>query len=167
MRGRQTQDELPGLRGRDPGLPGDRRRRGGRPGRLAELPAPPAPRRWHRAAGTAPSRAPAGAAVRPERTGRASLAASEPTCNHHYMTTEEQQGGSAAEKLRGWFGGRMPADWFTAAPEIKVDREEITVIGALESPPVADGASAAEQAAAASLLLCSYSAPTRHRRYRT
>jgi hypothetical protein len=70
-------------------------------------------------------------------------------CNHHYMTTDEQQGGSAAEKLRGWFGGRMPADWFTAAPEIKVDREEITVIGALESPPAAAGASAAEQAAAA------------------
>jgi hypothetical protein len=65
------------------------------------------------------------------------------------MTTEEQQGGSAAEKLRGWFSGRMPADWFTESPDIKVDREEITVIGALESPQVADGASDAEQAAAA------------------
>ncbi|HMH90739.1 MAG TPA: hypothetical protein VK586_06590 [Streptosporangiaceae bacterium] len=65
------------------------------------------------------------------------------------MTTDEQQGGSAAEKLRGWFGGRMPADWFTEPPEIKLDREEITVIGALESPQVAEGASDAEQAAAA------------------
>ena len=65
------------------------------------------------------------------------------------MTTEEQQGGSVGEKLRGWFGGRMPADWFTGSPEIKVDREEITVIGALECPPVAEGASDAEQAAAA------------------
>jgi hypothetical protein len=65
------------------------------------------------------------------------------------MTTDEQQGGSAAEKLRGWFSGRMPADWFTESPDIKVDREEITVIGALESPQVADGASDAEQAAAA------------------
>jgi len=65
------------------------------------------------------------------------------------MTTEEQQGGSAAEKLRGWFSGRMPADWFTEAPEIKIDREEITVVGGLADPPIADEASPAERAAAA------------------
>jgi hypothetical protein len=66
------------------------------------------------------------------------------------MTTDEQAGPpSAAEKLRGWFGGRMPGDWFTAPPEIKVDREEITVIGALAGPATAEGASDAEQAAAA------------------
>jgi hypothetical protein len=65
------------------------------------------------------------------------------------MTTDEQPTGSAAEKLRGWFGGRMPGDWFTAPPEIKVDREEITVVGGLAQPPLADGASAAEKAAAA------------------
>ena len=65
------------------------------------------------------------------------------------MTTEEHAAGSAAEKLRGWFGGRMPADWFTAPPEITVDREEITVIGGLADPPVTDEASPAERAAAA------------------
>jgi hypothetical protein len=65
------------------------------------------------------------------------------------MTTDEQPTVSAAEKLRGWFGGRMPGDWFTAPPEIKVDREEITVVGGLVDPPLADGASAAEKAAAA------------------
>jgi hypothetical protein len=65
------------------------------------------------------------------------------------MTTEERTAGSAADKLRGWFGGRMPADWFTAPPEIKVDREEITVVGGLADPPLAEGASAAERAAAA------------------
>jgi hypothetical protein len=64
------------------------------------------------------------------------------------MTTEERPA-SAADKLRGWFGGRMPADWFTAPPQIKVDREEITVMGDLAEPPLADGASAAERAAAA------------------
>jgi hypothetical protein len=65
------------------------------------------------------------------------------------MTTEERAAGSLAEKLRGWFSGRMPAEWFTAPPEIKVDREEITVVGALADPGVAGDASAAEKAAAA------------------
>jgi hypothetical protein len=65
------------------------------------------------------------------------------------MTTEERPAGSAAEKLRGWFSGRMPADWFTEAPEIKIDREEITVVGGLADPPIAAEASPAEQAAAA------------------
>ncbi|HWC82589.1 MAG TPA: hypothetical protein VG756_21775 [Pseudonocardiaceae bacterium] len=30
-----------------------------------------------------------------------------------------------------WFSGRLPDEWFTGAPEIIVDREEITVIGEL------------------------------------
>jgi hypothetical protein len=65
------------------------------------------------------------------------------------MTTEEQPITSVAEKLRGWFAGRVPADWFAAPPEIKVDREEITVVGGLDAPPLADDASPAERAAAA------------------
>ncbi|MGH3398973.1 MAG: hypothetical protein ACRDPO_30240 [Streptosporangiaceae bacterium] len=65
------------------------------------------------------------------------------------MTTDERATGSAADKLRGWFTGRMPADWFVAPPEIKVDREEITVVGPLADPPLAAEASAAELAAAA------------------
>jgi hypothetical protein len=65
------------------------------------------------------------------------------------MTTDERAAGSAAEKLRGWFSGRMPADWFAAPPEIKVDREEITVVGALADPVLPPGASPAELAAAA------------------
>jgi hypothetical protein len=76
------------------------------------------------------------------------------------MTTsssaESDQGGTAAsaasaaeEKLRGWFAGRLPAEWFTQAPEVKVDREEITIVGVLAAPETADGASEAETAAAA------------------
>jgi hypothetical protein len=76
------------------------------------------------------------------------------------MTTsssaESEQGGTAAsaasaaeEKLRGWFAGRLPAEWFTQAPEVKVDREEITIVGVLAAPETADGASEAETAAAA------------------
>jgi len=43
----------------------------------------------------------------------------------------------------------MPGDWFTAAPEVRIDREEITVTGILADPETADGASDAERAAAA------------------
>ena len=42
----------------------------------------------------------------------------------------------------------MPAEWFDAAPEITLDREEITVIGVLTAPDTAEGASDAERAAA-------------------
>jgi hypothetical protein len=53
-----------------------------------------------------------------------------------------------AESVRGWFAGRLPATWFTSVPDIQVDREEITIIGALADPALA-GASDAERAAAA------------------
>jgi hypothetical protein len=56
---------------------------------------------------------------------------------------------SAAEKLRGWFTGRLPADWFTDAPEVRIDREEITIVGAIGDPEIPAGASDAEKAAAA------------------
>jgi len=60
--------------------------------------------------------------------------------NHNYMSAEKH-GTQGAEQIRGWFTGRLPAGWFVAAPEILVDREEITVIGQLPSP--AAGATAA------------------------
>jgi hypothetical protein len=65
------------------------------------------------------------------------------------MTTTTPAEGSADEVLRGWFAGRLPADWFTGAPEVKADREEITVVGTLADPQVASGSSEAEIAAAA------------------
>jgi hypothetical protein len=56
---------------------------------------------------------------------------------------------SAEEKLRGWFAGRLPADWFKQAPAVRIDREEITIVGKIGDPDVASGASEAEAAAAA------------------
>ncbi len=93
-------------------------------------------------------------------------------CKHNYMNTSQadstpaddvagtgsdthggSQGtgegkGSTAGEVRGWFTGRLPGDWFTAAPDIQADREEITVVGVLPAPETA-GASDAERAAAA------------------
>ena len=66
------------------------------------------------------------------------------------MSTEKQ-GMHGAEQIRGWFTGRLPDGWFAAAPEILVDREEITVIGQLPSPAAGgtDAGGGAEPAAAA------------------
>ena len=44
-------------------------------------------------------------------------------CNHVIMMTNED-----LERVRGWFTGRLPEEWKAAAPEVSVDREEITVI---------------------------------------
>ncbi|HEY1633635.1 MAG TPA: hypothetical protein VGF64_02675 [Acidimicrobiales bacterium] len=54
----------------------------------------------------------------------------------------------SVEEARGWLSGRLPADWFTGAPEVTVDRDEIVVVGTLDSPPVAEGAGEAERQAA-------------------
>jgi hypothetical protein len=107
------------------------------------------------------------------------------TCNYNYMNTPQADPGPAddatgtdndtsasnqnagkangTEELRGWFTGRLPGDWFTAAPDIQADREEITIVGALPAPETA-GASDAERAAAAEGRIRRFREETRSRR---
>ena len=56
--------------------------------------------------------------------------------------------GPLAEQLRGWFTGRIPADWIDGPIEVRADREEITVIVPIPAPQTPGGASDAEVAAA-------------------
>jgi len=70
---------------------------------------------------------------------------------------------STADEVRGWFIGRLPGDWFTEAPSILLDREEITVVGALAAPDPA-GASDAERTAAAEGRIRRFREDTRGRR---
>ena len=57
------------------------------------------------------------------------------------MSTQKQgEAASPPEQIRGWLTGRLPGDWFEGAPEILIDREEITVIGHLPSPDPAAAA---------------------------
>lgn len=35
-----------------------------------------------------------------------------------------------------WFVGRLPDDWFVAAPEVTADRDELVVVGELAAPEV-------------------------------
>ncbi len=65
------------------------------------------------------------------------------------MSTEKEEQVSTAEKLRGWFTGRIPGDWVDGTLDIRIDREEITVIVPIPTPQTAEGATEAERAAAA------------------
>ena len=44
-------------------------------------------------------------------------------------------------EIQAWFAGRLPDEWFAEPAEVIVDREEITVVGALPAPEAvrADG----------------------------
>jgi hypothetical protein len=64
-------------------------------------------------------------------------------CNYDYMTTND-----GLEQLRGWFSGRLPEAWFEGAPEVVLDREEISVLGRLAEPAVGADASAGERSGA-------------------
>src|SRR5690349_5245981 len=39
-----------------------------------------------------------------------------------------------ADGVDDWLAGRLPDGWFTGAPTVVVDREEITVVGELPAP---------------------------------
>ena len=43
----------------------------------------------------------------------------------------QQPESASTDDAAAWFAGRLPDDWFTGAPEITVDREEIVIIGEL------------------------------------
>jgi hypothetical protein len=65
-----------------------------------------------------------------------------------------------------WLARRIPADWFTAEPDIQVDREEITIVGTLADPAPLEtpGATEAERAAAAAARIRGFREDSRGRR---
>lgn len=78
-------------------------------------------------------------------------------CNGDYMASEDD-----IAQIRGWFTGRLPEGWFTGAPEIVRDREEIAVLGALPDPP--GDVDEAERAALIDGLIGRFREETRERR---
>jgi hypothetical protein len=71
---------------------------------------------------------------------------------------------SATDKLRGWFSGRLPSDWFAAPVQVTVDREEITVLGQLAAPEAGPDATEADTAAAIESRSLRFREETRQRR---
>jgi hypothetical protein len=79
-------------------------------------------------------------------------------------TASEGSPASAGERLRGWFIARVPDEWFAEPPEVTLDREEITVVGALDTPEAGAGATDAECAAAAEARIRRFREETRQQR---
>lgn len=50
--------------------------------------------------------------------------------------------------LAGYLAGRLPEDWFTMAPELHVDRDEITIVGTVAAPATPGAAPGPEPGAA-------------------
>ena len=53
------------------------------------------------------------------------------------------------DEVTGWFTGRIPDGWFTGAPDVGVDRDEVLVVGSLAAPKVEGGDDAKRAAAVA------------------
>lgn len=49
--------------------------------------------------------------------------------------------GSAPREILAWFADRLPDDWFDDQPRVRVDREEILVVGPLRVPAPEDAES--------------------------
>jgi hypothetical protein len=68
------------------------------------------------------------------------------------------------DQLTGWLAGRLPADWFTAAPEFTVDRDEIVIVGDLHTPDLPDDATDAARTGAIAGRIKQFREDTRARR---
>jgi hypothetical protein len=51
------------------------------------------------------------------------------------------------DEISGWFAGRIPAGWFSGAPEVRSDREEIWVVGTLPDIQLKDASKESLEAA--------------------
>ncbi len=71
-----------------------------------------------------------------------------------------------AAELVAWFTGRLPDGWFTVAPEVTVDRDEILVVGTLPEPEHAKDADADTRRAASAARIQGFREDTREQRMR-
>ncbi len=66
--------------------------------------------------------------------------------------------------MAAWFAERLPEEWTGTAPQVTVDREEITVVLGLPAPPATEGATDAERAEALAGRVARFREDTRERR---
>lgn len=76
------------------------------------------------------------------------------------------QANDAKEEIIGWVAGRIPDGWFTGAPEVTVDREEILIVGPLADVELEQDASPAATAAGRSARISRFREETRTQRMR-
>jgi len=80
--------------------------------------------------------------------------------------SEERTSSEQRAEIRAWFTGRLPGDFFVAAPEVTVDNDEILVVGALDPVELAEGATAGEAATAEEARIERFREDTRDHRVR-
>jgi hypothetical protein len=73
---------------------------------------------------------------------------------------------TSPDELQGWFAGRMPADWFSGAPTVDADRDEILVVGTLAEPELPADASSDAVAVARGSRIAGFREDTRGQRMR-
>ncbi len=71
-----------------------------------------------------------------------------------------------ATDATAWIAGRLPDGWFTGAPEVEIDRDEILVVGVIAAPDPVEGATDAEKAAQESGRISRFREDTREERIR-
>jgi hypothetical protein len=71
-----------------------------------------------------------------------------------------------AHDAAAWITGAVPDDWFTAAPEVVIDRDEILIVGTLAAPRQDAEVNDAERAAAERGRISTFREETRERRIR-
>jgi hypothetical protein len=69
-----------------------------------------------------------------------------------------------ADGAAAWITGAVPDGWFTGPPEITIDRDEVTIVGRLPEPQLAEGASDADRAGAEQGRIAQHREDTRERR---
>jgi hypothetical protein len=79
----------------------------------------------------------------------------------HEPTTPEQR-----SKIGAWFAGRLPDDWFTEAPVVRVDDDEILVVGRLSPVELDASVSADDRAVAERARIGGFREDTREQRVR-
>jgi hypothetical protein len=71
---------------------------------------------------------------------------------------------SDVSKLQGWFAGQMPDGWFVGPPEVRVDRDELLVVGALPEPEIGADADGEARTAAVGARIDAFREDTRLQR---
>jgi hypothetical protein len=69
-----------------------------------------------------------------------------------------------SEEINGWLVGRLPAEWFTEAPTVTLDRDEITILGTIAAPQDVDNAVASARAEAEQGRIARFREQTREQR---
>ena len=67
-------------------------------------------------------------------------------------------------QIAGWFAGRVPDGWFTEAPEVTLEGDQIVVVGALAAVELGSEAQAEAKAAAAEGRISRFRGYTRRER---